>query len=83
MLSQAVHTIDLMRCLCGPVVRVTGFSRQAAGHTIETEDIAAAALRFEMAQSVRLTLQPARIREAWSGLRSSARWAPPRWPARG
>lgn len=47
LLSQAIHTIDLMRSLCGPVARVSGFAREGAGHTMETEDIAAAALRFE------------------------------------
>jgi predicted dehydrogenase len=46
LLSQAIHTIDLMRDLCGPVARVCGFARNGAGHRMETEDIAAAALRF-------------------------------------
>ena len=47
LLSQAIHTIDLMRSLCGPVARVCGFARDGAGHRMETEDIASAALRFE------------------------------------
>jgi len=47
LLSQAIHTIDLMRSLCGPVARVCGFARDGAGHTMETEDIASAALRFD------------------------------------
>lgn len=47
LLSQAIHTIDLMRSLCGPVARVAGFTREGAGHRMETEDIASAALRFE------------------------------------
>jgi predicted dehydrogenase len=47
LLSQAIHTIDLTRSLCGPVTRVSGFAREGAGHTMETEDIASAALRFE------------------------------------
>jgi predicted dehydrogenase len=47
LLSQAIHTIDLMRSLCGPVARVAGFARDGAGHAMETEDIAGAALRFE------------------------------------
>jgi predicted dehydrogenase len=50
LLSQAIHTIDLMRSLveplAGPVARVTGFAREGAGHRMETEDIASAALRF-------------------------------------
>ncbi len=47
LLSQAIHTIDLMRSLCGPVARVCGFAREGAGHRMETEDIASAALRFD------------------------------------
>ena len=47
LISQAIHTIDLMRSLCGPIARVSGFAREGAGHTMETEDIASAALRFE------------------------------------
>jgi predicted dehydrogenase len=47
LLSQAIHTIDLMRSLCGPVARVAGFARDGAGHRMETEDIAGAALRFD------------------------------------
>ena len=47
LISQAIHTIDLMRSLCGPVARVSGFAREGAGHTMETEDIASAALRFD------------------------------------
>jgi len=47
LLSQAIHTIDLMRSLCGPVTKVCGFAREGAGHRMETEDIASAALRFD------------------------------------
>jgi UDP-N-acetyl-2-amino-2-deoxyglucuronate dehydrogenase len=47
LLSQAIHTIDLMRSLCGPVARVAGFAAVGAGHRMETEDIASAALRFD------------------------------------
>ena len=47
LVSQAIHTIDLMRSLCGPVMRVAGFAREGAGHVMETEDIASAALRFD------------------------------------
>jgi len=46
LLSQAIHTIDLTRDLVGPVARVCGFARMGAGHRMETEDIAGAALRF-------------------------------------
>jgi predicted dehydrogenase len=47
LLSQAIHTIDLLRDLMGPVARVCGFAREGAGHRMETEDIASAALRFD------------------------------------
>jgi predicted dehydrogenase len=47
LVSQAIHTIDLMRSLCGPITRVSGFARDGAGHVMETEDIAGAALRFD------------------------------------
>lgn len=46
LISQAIHTIDLMRALLGPVARVCGFAREGAAHRMETEDIAAAALQF-------------------------------------
>ena len=46
LISQAIHTIDLMRDLLGPVTRVAGFAREGAAHRMETEDIAAASLRF-------------------------------------
>ena len=47
LISQAIHTIDLMRELLGPVARVAGFAREGAAHRMETEDIAAAALQFD------------------------------------
>ncbi len=51
LISQAIHTIDLMRSLvspvAGPIARVCGFAREGAAHRMETEDIAAASLRFD------------------------------------
>jgi predicted dehydrogenase len=51
LISQAIHTIDLMRSLvipvAGPVARVCGFVREGAAHRMETEDIAAASLQFD------------------------------------
>jgi predicted dehydrogenase len=51
LISQAIHTIDLMRSLvspvAGPISRVCGFARESAAHRMETEDIAAASLRFD------------------------------------
>jgi predicted dehydrogenase len=47
LISQAIHTLDLMLSLAGPVSRVGAFVRYGAAHKMETEDMVAAALRFE------------------------------------
>ncbi len=47
LISQAIHTLDLMLSLSGPVSRVSAFVGYGAAHRMETEDIVAAALRFE------------------------------------
>ncbi|WP_244457367.1 Gfo/Idh/MocA family protein [Roseomonas fluvialis] len=46
LLTQAIHSIDLLLHLAGPVASVTGFARTSGLRAIDTEDIAAAALRF-------------------------------------
>jgi len=46
LLTQAIHTLDLLLHLAGPVRSVTGFARTSGLRAIDTEDIAAAALRF-------------------------------------
>jgi predicted dehydrogenase len=46
LLTQAIHTLDLLLHLAGPVAQVTGFARNSGLRAIDTEDIAAAALRF-------------------------------------
>jgi predicted dehydrogenase len=46
LLTQAIHTLDLLLHLAGPVAQVTGFARTSPLRAIDTEDIAAAALRF-------------------------------------
>ncbi|WP_270936514.1 Gfo/Idh/MocA family protein [Falsiroseomonas oryzae] len=46
LLTQAIHTLDLLLHLAGPVSRVAGFARTSPLRAIDTEDIAAAALRF-------------------------------------
>jgi predicted dehydrogenase len=46
LLTQAIHTLDLLLHLAGPVQDVTGFARTSGLRAIDTEDIAAAALRF-------------------------------------
>lgn len=46
LLTQAIHTLDLLLHLTGPVAEIAGFARTSPLRTIDTEDIAAAALRF-------------------------------------
>ena len=45
LMNQAIHSIDLLQWLMGPVDRVTGLAATLA-HDIEVEDTAAAALHF-------------------------------------
>jgi len=45
LMNQAIHTIDLLGWLCGPVVRVSG-KTATRFHSIEVEDTAAAVLEF-------------------------------------
>lgn len=47
LLTQAIHTMDLLLHLMGPVRDVTGFARNAGLRANDTEDVAAAAIRFE------------------------------------
>lgn len=46
LISQAIHTLDLMLSLVGPVERVTGFATTTPVHRMETEDLVCAAARF-------------------------------------
>ncbi|HEV7263405.1 MAG TPA: Gfo/Idh/MocA family oxidoreductase [Falsiroseomonas sp.] len=46
LLTQAIHTLDLLLHLAGPVAQIGGFARTSSLRPIDTEDIAAAALRF-------------------------------------
>jgi predicted dehydrogenase len=46
LLTQAIHTLDLLLHLAGPVESVMGLARTSGLRAIDTEDIAAAALRF-------------------------------------
>lgn len=47
LISQGIHTLDLMLSLAGPVAEVRGFATTTPLHRMETEDLVAAALRFE------------------------------------
>lgn len=46
LISQAIHTLDLMLSLTGPVASVQGLCATTPLHRMEAEDYAAAALRF-------------------------------------
>lgn len=46
LLSQGIHTLDLMLSLAGPVAEVKGFVTTTAIHRMETEDMVCAAARF-------------------------------------
>jgi len=45
LINQAIHSIDLLRWICGPVQRVEGLTATAL-HPIEMEDVGLALLRF-------------------------------------
>lgn len=46
LLTQAIHTLDLLLDLAGPVVKVSAACRTSTLRTIDTEDIACATLHF-------------------------------------
>jgi predicted dehydrogenase len=46
LLTQGIHTLDLMLSLAGPVDEVCGYAVTSAVHRMETEDLACAAVRF-------------------------------------
>jgi UDP-N-acetyl-2-amino-2-deoxyglucuronate dehydrogenase len=46
LLTQGIHTLDLMLSLAGPVVEVCGFARTTPVHRMETEDLVSAAVRY-------------------------------------
>ncbi|WP_207476978.1 Gfo/Idh/MocA family protein [Arenibaculum pallidiluteum] len=46
LISQGIHTLDLMLSLAGPVVEVTGYATTSPVHRMETEDMVCAAARF-------------------------------------
>ncbi|MCV6595177.1 MAG: Gfo/Idh/MocA family oxidoreductase [Silicimonas sp.] len=47
MISQAIHTMDLMLSLTGPAVEVTAMAGTTGFHEMEAEDFVSAGLRFE------------------------------------
>jgi UDP-N-acetyl-2-amino-2-deoxyglucuronate dehydrogenase len=46
LISQGIHTLDLMLALAGQVDTVTGFATTTPVHRMETEDLVCAAMRF-------------------------------------
>ena len=46
LISQGIHTLDLMLSLAGPIAEVTGYAATTPVHRMETEDMVAAAARF-------------------------------------
>ncbi len=46
LINQAIHTIDLLQYLAGPVESVFGLTRRLLHHAIEAEDTAAAVVNF-------------------------------------
>lgn len=47
LMNQAIHAVDLLQWLCGPVTEVFGYADTLAHQRIEVEDTAVATLRFE------------------------------------
>lgn len=46
LITQGIHTLDLMLSLTGPIVEVTGYAMTSPVHRMEAEDVVAAAVRY-------------------------------------
>jgi UDP-N-acetyl-2-amino-2-deoxyglucuronate dehydrogenase len=46
LISQGIHTLDLMLSLAGPITEATGFTTTTSVHRMEMEDMVCAAVRF-------------------------------------
>jgi predicted dehydrogenase len=46
LLTQGIHTLDLMLSIAGPVAEVSGYATTSPVHRMETEDLVCAAVRF-------------------------------------
>jgi UDP-N-acetyl-2-amino-2-deoxyglucuronate dehydrogenase len=46
LLTQGIHTLDLMLSLAGPIAEVSCYAQTSSVHRMETEDMAAAAVKF-------------------------------------
>jgi UDP-N-acetyl-2-amino-2-deoxyglucuronate dehydrogenase len=47
LITQGIHTLDLMLSLAGPVAEVRGYATTSSVHRMETEDLVAAAVKYE------------------------------------
>jgi UDP-N-acetyl-2-amino-2-deoxyglucuronate dehydrogenase len=47
LITQGIHTLDLMLSLAGPIAEVRGYAATSAVHRMETEDMVVAAIKFE------------------------------------
>lgn len=47
LVTQGIHTLDLMLSLAGPIADVCGYATTSSMHRMETEDLVAAAVRYE------------------------------------
>jgi UDP-N-acetyl-2-amino-2-deoxyglucuronate dehydrogenase len=47
LITQGIHTLDLMLSLAGPIAEVRGYAATSAVHRMETEDMVVAAVKFE------------------------------------
>ena len=47
LLTQAIHTLDLFQSLAGPIVQVAAMAKTSPLRRIDTEDVVAAAVRFD------------------------------------
>jgi predicted dehydrogenase len=53
LINQAIHQVDLLRWLAGPVAEVSGMWQLGALHKIESEDVVSAVLRSSTARRAR------------------------------
>jgi predicted dehydrogenase len=47
LITQGIHTLDLMLSLAGPIAEVRGYAMTSSVHRMETEDLVAAAVKYE------------------------------------
>jgi UDP-N-acetyl-2-amino-2-deoxyglucuronate dehydrogenase len=47
LITQGIHTLDLMLSLVGPIAEVRGYAMTSSVHRMETEDLVAAAVKLE------------------------------------